>query len=445
MLAHRLFGLHAQLARSGRSPAAVRGGTSVDGLRKTWWVRGPRTDPFVVAGPRAGPAFALSPGRVSRKGAAGGPRSSSAAARSRTSGRTWRNFPGCRGVPPAAMTTGGFKTMGTTPMTTAVRRFTLLALSLLTLLGLTTAAAQAAPPVLGIADQKADTFLDPRFASLGVKSARINMPWDVLVDPATLENADRWMANAKLLGVKPLLTIDRSRRPGKAGVNPTTSQIAANVRGWRLRWPGQVKEISTWNEGNINKQPALVAKWYLAVRKACPGCIVLGADIVDRSNAVSWAQRFIKAAKRTPAGWGLHNYVDVNRFSTKGTVAFLKNVPGEVWLTETGGVVSRSAGAVRFAGQGPTHAAKATKFLFDKVTTLSPRIRRVYVYHWGIGPGPHTWDSALIAPDGSERPALAAIRAWQKRPKSAKKGALAYKAPKGAKGPKGKAKGKARS
>lgn len=40
VLAHELFGLHAQLARSARSAAAARGAASVDGLLKTWWVRG---------------------------------------------------------------------------------------------------------------------------------------------------------------------------------------------------------------------------------------------------------------------------------------------------------------------------------------------------------------------------------------------------------------------
>lgn len=39
-LARTLFGLHAQLGRSARTAAALRGAASVDGLLKTWWVRG---------------------------------------------------------------------------------------------------------------------------------------------------------------------------------------------------------------------------------------------------------------------------------------------------------------------------------------------------------------------------------------------------------------------
>jgi hypothetical protein len=42
---------------------------------------------------------------------------------------------------------------------------------------------------------------------------------------------------------------------------------------------------------------------------------------------------------------------------------------------------------------------------------LSPRIQRVYLYHWdtGVGGGP-TWDSGFIGPEGETRPALAVLQ-----------------------------------
>ena len=40
-----------------------------------------------------------------------------------------------------------------------------------------------------------------------------------------------------------------------------------------------------------------------------------------------------------PAIWGLHNYADTNRFRDSGLRDLLAAVPGEVWLTETGGIV----------------------------------------------------------------------------------------------------------
>lgn len=288
-------------------------------------------------------------------------------------------------------------------------------LVLLTVLAAAGAAAPAAQakPIVGFADQKPSMFADQRFKDLKIKNARINVPWDVLQEPTTLNNVDAWMAGAKADGVTPLITIDRSRRPGLAGKSPTNGQISTSVKAWRARWSGQVKNISSWNEGNINKQPALVAGWYKTILKACPGCTVLGADLVDRSNAASWAKRFVKAAKRTPKAWGLHNYIDANNFKTSNTKAFLKGVKGDIWLTETGGVLNRSNPGAKFKGKGASHASKATSYLLKTiVNTDKKRIKRIYLYSWSTAPNDTTWDSGFIGPDGTERPSLKVLRTY---------------------------------
>jgi hypothetical protein len=273
-------------------------------------------------------------------------------------------------------------------------------------------------PVLGIADQKPGFLADPRFRALGLRHVRLNLPWDVLDDETTLPSIDTWMARARAAGVRPLITIDRSRRRGRARVNPDAGQLAIEVVRWRQRWPGQVSLLSTWNEGNLNKRPELVARWWRGIRTVCTGCTVLGADLVDRSNAVRWTRRFIKAAGRVPKGWGLHSYNDANTFSTRRTREFLAGTKGAVWLTETGGVVNRTRPRYPFRGCGTEHAAKATEFLLSKVATLSPRIERVYLYHWDGGQPGLTWDSGLIGADGLERPAMAVVRRWLRLPPS---------------------------
>ena len=287
--------------------------------------------------------------------------------------------------------------------------------ALLTVLAAAGAVAPAAQarPLVGFADQKPSMFDDPRFVDLGIRQARLNIPWDVLQEPTTLVNTDLWMRAAKRRGVKPLITIDRSRRPGLQSKNPSAATMATQVRKWRQRWRGQVTQISSWNEGNINKRPELVAQWYRAILKACPGCTVLGADLVDRSNAGSWAKRFVKAAKRTPKAWGLHNYIDANNFKTTNTKKFLKAVKGEVWLTETGGVVSRKRPGARFKSKGPKHAAAATSYLLKTIIKLdTKRIKRVYLYSWSTAPNDKTWDSGVIGPKGDERPALRVVRCF---------------------------------
>lgn len=276
-------------------------------------------------------------------------------------------------------------------------------------------AAMAAQPRLGIADEQPAMFSDQRFLDLGVHSGRLVVPWDVVSDPATLGRVDRWMAGARKARVLPLITVGRSRLPGKASVNPSPAQMASALRAWRARWPGQVREISTWNEGNLNKKPATVARWWLALRSACRSCTVLGADVVDTSNVVAWTKRFVKAAHRAPGVWGLHAYVDANRFRTSSTRAFLRATSGKVWLTETGGVLYRRHPGTRFSGTGAGHAARATSFLLNRIVPLSPRIRRVYVYSWAASTADVNWDSGLIGPDNAPRPALAIVRKWQAR------------------------------
>jgi hypothetical protein len=272
----------------------------------------------------------------------------------------------------------------------------LLVLTLLALAAVPAAAHAATPLGIGIADNKADMFSDPRFQALRIGYARIDLRWDVLSDATATAQLDAWMNGARATGVRPLVTFDRS--PKRISYNPTPKQLVSAM-----------KDFSSWNEANMNKKPALVAKWWLALRRACPTCTVLATDLLDKPNMISWAQRFVAAAHRTPKVWGLHNYVDANTLSTKTTKKLLASVGGAFWFTETGGIVKRANGSKLVFPTGTTRAAKVTRFIFDKLAKVSPRIQRIYLYHWdtGVGDvGAATWDSGFVGPDGQARPAL---------------------------------------
>jgi hypothetical protein len=280
---------------------------------------------------------------------------------------------------------------------------------LLGLLALATLPAAAhAKPVVGIADNKPDMFSDARFSALNIRYARIMAPYDAMHDASARTALDAWMAAAQLAGVRPLVTFDRSRR--RTSYNPSAAQMAKSVKDFRKRYPF-LKEFATWNEANISKRPETVARWWSAMRRACPTCTILGADLLDRANVGAWAARFVRAAGRTPKVWGLHNYTDANTLKTTGTRTLLRAVKGAVWFTETGGVVSRHNGSgVRFPTSA-SHAALATRFVFSTLARLSPRVQRVYLYHWNTGAGDgRTWDSGLIGPDDQARPALLALQ-----------------------------------
>jgi hypothetical protein len=292
-----------------------------------------------------------------------------------------------------------------------MRRLRLLPLTLL-VLALMPAAAHAKIGI-GIADNKPDMYKDARFQALHLGYARLDLRWDVFSDPAATAQLDAWMAGAQATGTRPLITFDRS--PVRISYNPTPQQMAGALKAVRARYPF-VKDFSTWNEANMNKKPELVAKWWLAMRKACPSCTVLGTDLLDKANMITWAQRFVKAAKRTPKVWGLHNYVDANTLSTKTTRKLLKSIGGNIWFTETGGIVRRDNNSALVFPTGTDRAAQVTSFIFGRLAKLSPRIQRVYLYHWdtGVGGGP-TWDSGFIGPEGETRPALAVLQSVLRR------------------------------
>ena len=152
-------------------------------------------------------------------------------------------------------------------------------------------------------------------------------------------------------------------------------------------------------------------QYYRALRSECPSCRVLAAELLDMPNMVSWVKSFRRDAGFDPRYWGLHNYIDTNRFRTTSTAALIEATKGELWLTEVGGIVDRTGRTKVGFEESPSHAAEAVRWLFDRLVPLSPRITRVYLYHWNAGAAGESWDSGLIDRHGKSRPALAVMRA----------------------------------
>jgi hypothetical protein len=98
-----------------------------------------------------------------------------------------------------------------------------------------------------------------------------------------------------------------------------------------------------------------------------------------------------------------------------GTKALLKAVKGNIWFTETGGLVLRRNGStIAFPGS-TRHAADATDWVF-RLAALSSRVRRIYLYHWSPAPRrDSTWDSALVDSRDRPRPAYAVLQKWLAR------------------------------
>ena len=282
-------------------------------------------------------------------------------------------------------------------------------------LALAAPAAKAAP-LVGIGEQNPSMFSDPRWRALGLKDVRVIAGYDALHSDWQRADLDTYMAAAHAAGARVLLGFGHSRTAGKEDHLPSVATFTKEFRAFRARYPW-VKDYLTWNEANICGQPTCknperAARFYMSIRRYCKGCRIVAADVLDGSKLVSWVKRFAHTVGTTKVIWGLHNYIDANRFRTRGTKALLRTVKGDVWFTETGGlVVRRNGSTVAFPGS-TKHAAAATRWVF-KLAALSSRVKRVYFYHWSPAPTPNpTWDSALVDRNDRPRPAYEVLYAW---------------------------------
>jgi hypothetical protein len=269
--------------------------------------------------------------------------------------------------------------------------------------------ALAAEPLVGIGEQHTEMFSDPFWQRLQLHRVRYTVAWDALHYPDQAAEADVYMSAARAAGADVLLGFGHSRVASRVRVLPSPRRFRREFLAFRARYPW-VHEFLTWNEANHCSQPTcrrpdVAARYYNALRGACRGCTIVAADVLDTSKMPAWIRAFRRRAKGRHLIWGLHNYIDANRFRTRGTLSLLRTVKGTVWFTETGGLVERNNGSPIEFPQNKWHAARATRWVFQRLARLSPRVRRVYLYQWSpAGPG-STWDSALVGADGQPRPA----------------------------------------
>jgi hypothetical protein len=291
-------------------------------------------------------------------------------------------------------------------------------------------AAAAHHPVVGIGDDKADMFGDPRFVALRIRTVRYDMSWDALSVASQRREATAWMDAAKHDGLNVLVTIDHSDRViyrkvkvhgktrrkafSQTRVLPSTAQYIKAFREFRSRFPW-VKAFVTWDESNCycevsyNKETQIAA-FYRGMRAACSSCTILAAEFLDTPARYAvamktWISKFDRALGYQPGYWGLNDYEDANHLVTTQTRLLLRLVRGNIWLAETGGIVNRHNGT-KDPGfpQNATHAAKVDSFILNKIAGLSPRIQRVYLYEWDAKTRRDSWDSALISYNNIPRP-----------------------------------------
>jgi hypothetical protein len=298
-------------------------------------------------------------------------------------------------------------------------------------------AAVALPPAasaslrIGIAENNYGLFDDPIFQRLGVADVRVVAPFDVMRRGGfARDRLTQYLLRAHAAGIRPLVTFEHSE--GGASVCrkprawhkrqcrlPTGRTYERDLRRFFRAFPW-VRQIAPWNEANhytqpTSRDPAAAARFANTVHRVCPRCTIVLADVLDQADpgtttnrvpryfaTEAWIRRYRKVLKVPRRVCGLHNYSDINRFRSTGTVAVIRALGcRQIWLTEAGGIYS-------FPGFSPSpkRQLKATKYLF-KIARSIKRVKRVYVYNYFGGVTPR-FDAGLVA-GGVPRPAFGEV------------------------------------
>jgi hypothetical protein len=280
-------------------------------------------------------------------------------------------------------------------------------------------AAPAARAELGISDAGAGIFSDWRFTDLGVRHARIVVPWDVAL--TTPQDTDVYLRAAKATGVDVHVAFEHRRSdrcPNNPCVLPDVESYRSAVSAFRTRWPW-VHSFTTWNEASHVVQPTArapgrVAEYLAVLRDLCPGCELVGPDVLDADPDLKWwLTAFRAAAGPEPVIWGLHDYGDPNGTATLNLDWFLQTAaPSPVWITEIGGIVRfRTEDGVETMGYDEARAARAVGFALALADAYAGQIPRVYIHSFTGG---GRMDTGLVGPDGSTRAGYDVVLSWMR-------------------------------
>jgi len=258
----------------------------------------------------------------------------------------------------------------------------------------------------GIGDEQVEMFTDPYWQRLHTKIARYIAPYDAAVRPYSLRLARAWIKAAEAQHIQMLVAFYHSEySPTKM---PGVATYKHDVQKFVKLFP-HVRQYQPWDEANRGNIPRALAspsaraaaKYYQALIRVCRGCTVVGLDVLDQIN-ISPTLRYISEFKREigklrtvmPKIWGLHNYSDVNRRQSWRTRALGRALGGQVWLTETGGLVQFGRAFPNRRGSGLKRAAGVLRYMF-KVAGSQSRIRRLYIYDWTGGTARTRFDAGL--------------------------------------------------
>jgi hypothetical protein len=278
---------------------------------------------------------------------------------------------------------------------------------------------------VGLSEQNPALFDSAAWKSLKLKRVRYIVPWDWYKNRGQNGEVDSFMVTAHAAKQDVLVTFSADRgcyvkgryRGTKKCKAPSQKTYSSAVKRFIKAYPW-VKTYAPWNEENHVSQPThhnprLAARYYATMLKAAKRRTVLAADLLDQSDLGSYISRFLHYSHGKGRIWGLHNYEDVNRHRSRGLQTMLRLAPGQVWLTETGGIY-------KFLPSFKTSQSRqvtATKYMFSLAKTYSKRrhgnrskVTRLYVYRWFGDKKSARFDAGLVDLNGKPRKAFTTFK-----------------------------------
>jgi hypothetical protein len=272
----------------------------------------------------------------------------------------------------------------------------------------------------GIGDETDEMFGNPLWAQLHTKIVRYIAPYDAVVHSYSLDKAILFIRQAEAHHQQVLVAFYHSEyTPLRL---PSVAQYQHDVQKFVKRFP-HVRQYQAWDEANrgyiahtlASPSASADARYYQALIRVCRGCTVIGLDVLDAQD-IGPTLEYISEFKREighlrtimPKIWGLHNYSDINRLESWRTRELVRALGGQVWLTETGGIVQFGGAFPNYRGSGLTRASRVLKYMFAVAGSQS-QIKRLYIYDWTGGYSSTRFDAGLMNARDQPRPGYVVV------------------------------------
>jgi hypothetical protein len=261
--------------------------------------------------------------------------------------------------------------------------------------------------LVGVGDEHAKLFKNPLWLQLHTKIVRYIAPYDAAVRGDELAKAREWIHAAETQHQQILVAFYHSEHTPT--VLPSVATYQRDVKKFVTLFPRvhQFQSYDEANRGNVagafaSPSATLAAQYYQALLRSCTHCTVVGLDVLD-ANYIGPTLQYIYEFKREigrlrtimPKIWGLHDYADVNRYESWRTREIDSALGGQVWLTETGGIVKFVGAFPNYNGSGLSRAASVVRFVFS-IARSQRQISRLYLYDWTGGNASTRFDAGLM-------------------------------------------------